>query len=206
VAVDIQSGGSGYFQPTATITDPTGTGAEVEITTSGMFTINEGQEKYNLADIDLSTFPGVQGVISVRSISVLYSNWRYSLAQYSFSTYQSRIRQFAPSNTYQYVPSFFCQLEQGLDGSFLMYPVPSQIYQAELHCICLPSDLTTDDSVEAIPMPWRDAVKFYAAAECFLDLQNRNAAREYYDLFDKFMSATAPTRVRGGDRNPNGRW
>lgn len=205
-AVDIQSGGSGYFQPTATITDPTGTGAEVSVSVSPIFTINQGQEKYNLADIDLSVFPGVESILSIRSISILYSSWRYSLAAYSFSTYQAKIRQFAPSTNYLYVPSFYCQLEQGTDGAILLYPPPSQTYQAEIQAVCLPSDLTTDDSVEAIPMPWRDAVKWYAAALAFMDLQNRNAAREFFDLFDKFMSRYSAAARPGRRSNPYGRW
>lgn len=205
-AIDIQTGGDGYFQPTATITDSAGSGAEVEIGTSPLFLLNEGQETYNLGDIDLTMFSGVEGVLAVRSVSILYSNWRYSCARYSFSTYQARIRQFSPSNTYQFVPSFYTQLEQGTSGSLLLYPVPSQAYQAELHCVCVPSDLTTDDSPEAIPQPWQDAVRFYATAECFLDLQNRNAAREFYSLFDQYMHRFGAYARPGGRSNPYGRW
>lgn len=206
VSVQIDAGGDGYFQPTATISDPTGVDAEVDIAVSPIFAVSEGQETYFLNDIDLSMFSGVDSVLSVRSVSILYSNWRYSCARYSFSTYQARIRQFSPSNTYQFVPSFYTQLEQGTSGSLLFYPVPSQTYQAELHCICLPSDLTTNDSPEAIPKPWQDAVRFYATAECFLDLQNRNAAREFYSLFDQYMHRFGAYARPGGRSNPYGRW
>lgn len=87
-----------------------------------------------------------------------------------------------------------------------MYPPPSQTYQAELHCICIPSDLTSDGSYEAIPNPWQDAVRFYAAAECFLDLQNGNKAREYYQLFDQYMTRYGAYARPGRRSNPYGRW
>ena len=67
-----------------------------------------------------------------------------------------------------------------------MYPLPSQTYQAEWDCQCLPSDLIDDQSHEAIPMPWRDAVAFYAAHLAFLELQNYNAAKGMLDLYEKF--------------------
>lgn len=205
-AIDVQQGGSGYFSPTISVVDPTGSGCEATVTTSPLNLIYVGQEKYPLADIDLSMFPGVEDIISVRSIALLYSNWRYELARYSWSVYNSRIRQFAPSNTYQYVPSFFTQLEQGANGSLYFYPVPSQTYQVEFQCICSVQDLTSDDSYEALPMPWQDAVKYFAAHLCFLDLQSFNNARVYEDQFDKFMHRYGAYARPGFRSNPYGRW
>lgn len=182
-AVNIAFGGSGYFQPTVTISDPTGSGATVTLTVSGVNKLNPGQESYNFSDIDVSSFPGIDSVYAIRSASVLYANWRYSVPYYSFSTYQARIRQFA-STQFQYVPCYSTQFGQGNAGSFFFYPIPSQVLQVEYDCQCEPQDLIDDQSVDTIPKPWSDVVPYFAAHLCYLELQNLNSARFYLDLFD----------------------
>ena len=205
-AIDIQFGGGGYWQPTVTIEDPTGSGAAATASVSFVNQLQQGLEGYPFSAVDLSMFPGCSAVYYVNGVAIIYSNWRYTPSIYSFTTYQSKIRQFAPANTYQYVPSFCAQYGRGTDGMFFMYPIPSQPYLMEWDCLCLPSDLTTDDDYEAIPQPWQDAVRFYAAAECFLDIQNMNAARTYYTLFDEFMKRYGSYSEPGRRVNQYGRW
>jgi hypothetical protein len=205
VNVAVNYGGSGYFAPQVTINDPTGAGFTATVNTSLNNTLNEGQEAYPFSGIDLSYFPGVASVYFVRSASIIYSNYRYSLPMYAFSTYQSLIRQYVASQ-YQYVPTFCSQFGQGVNGTLFMYPVPSQSYQLEFDCQCLPQDLIDNQSVEALPDPWTDCVGYWAAALAYLELQNGNAARMYFDLFDKRVSAISAHVRPGRISNPYGRW
>jgi hypothetical protein len=205
IGVNVVFGGAGYWQPQVTINDPTGTGATA--TVSQMTFINQlagAQEVYPFANVSFAQFPGVQGIICVKSVSLIYSNYRYSLPCYSFSTYQALIRQYPFQ--YQYVPTFCAQYGQGSNGSFYMYPLPSQPYQLEWDCICYPSDLSTDQDVEAIPLPWTDGVPYFAAHLAMLELQNANSARMYLELFEKqthtYSNAARPGRIT----NPYGRW
>lgn len=179
------TGGYGYFQPTMTITDATGTGATATANLSFINQLNTGQEVYSFSDIDLSASPGCEAVYYIRSVSIIYANYRYSLPCYSFSTYQAMIRQYPFQ--YQYVPTFCAQFGQGAGGSFYMYPLPSQAYQLEFDCLCLPSDLLTNDSEEAIPAPWTDAIPYFAAHLAYLELQNFNYAQGYLKMFDEFL-------------------
>lgn len=204
-SVDIAYGGAGYFQPIITIEDDTGEGAEVTLATAVNNSLQFGQEVYPFSGIDLSVFPGVESVYFVRSVSILYSNYRYSLPMYSFSVYQAMIRQYT-ANSYSYVPTFCSQFGQGTDGSLFMYPPPSQAYQLEFDCQCLPQDLLTNQDVEAIPRPWTDAVPYFAASRCYLELQNGNAARMYQDLFEKRMHDFGAYARPGRVTNPYGRW
>jgi hypothetical protein len=186
--VNVSYGGAGYWQPSFSITDATGTGATVipTLNTFGLGQINqlnEGQEVYPFTQADLSPFPGVQSVYAVQSVSILYSGFRYSLICYSFSTYQALVRIWA--NQWRYVPCVCAQYGQGTNGSFYMYPIPSQAYQLEWDCYCLPQDLITNLSVEAIPDPWTDAVAYWAAHLCYLSIQNFNAAKFYEDMFNR---------------------
>lgn len=182
--ITVQDGGDGYFNPIITIVDPTGTGAIVAPNLSPMNLLLEGQEVYPFSDIYLGNFPGVDTVHAIKSASVIYANYRYTLPMYAFSVYQSQIRQYPFQ--YSYVPVFCSQFGQGNGGSFYAYPLPSQTYQWEFDCFCLPTDMQMDNSIpEAIPQPWTDAVKYMAVSLCFMELGNLNAARFYEDQFDK---------------------
>lgn len=203
-AIDIQYGGAGYFQPQITIDDPTGTGAEATAVIGPIHTLNEGQEKYNFSDVDLGQFPGVGEILAVHSISILYSNYRYSLPVYSFSTYQAFIRQYPYQ--YQWVPSYAAQYGQGTEGSLYVYPLPSQTYQWEWDCFCLPADLLTNGSPEVIPRMWRDGVPFYAAYLAYFELQNHNFARSMKAEFDEFMKRYGAYARPGRVTNPYGRY
>lgn len=205
VSVNVDYGGSGYFAPQITITDPTGTGATATAATSLNNTLNEGQEVYPFSGIDLSPFPGVGSVYLVRSVSIIYSNYRYSLPMYSFSTYQAQIRQYVASQ-FQYVPTFGAQFGQGTSGSFFLYPPPSQSYQLEWDCQCLPQDLIDDQSVEALPEPWTDAVAYFAAHLAMLELQNWNSARGFEDSFNRRLSGFSAYARPGRAVNPYGRY
>ena len=203
-AVDIQYGGSGYFQPQVTVTDATGTGAVVTAQISPINQLNPGQESYNFSDINVSMFPGVGAVFMIRSVSVIYANYRYSLPCYSFSVYQAMIRQYPYQ--YSYVPSFCSQFGQGASGSFYAYPLPSQIYQWEFDCTVLPQDLLDDQSVDIIPQPWDDVVPYFAAHLAYLELQNMNAGRYYLDLFDNMTLRKSQYARPGRATNPYGRY
>jgi hypothetical protein len=204
VSINVVFGGSGYFEPEITITDPIGTGATAVPTVEFPNLLNTGQEVYNFSSINLSQNLGCQSVYYVRSISIIYSNYRYSLPVYAFSVYQSMIRQYPFQ--YEYVPTFASQFGQGTNGSFYVYPLPSQSYQFELDCLCIPSDLTDDNSVEAIPQPWTDAVPYMAAHLGFLELQNYNAAQFFLGLYEKFALQYSQYARVGRTVNPYGRY
>jgi len=203
--VIITDGGDGYFQPQITIVDPTGTGAEVTLNVSPINVLNVGQEVYPFSDINTSIWPGVDSVYMIKSVSVIYSNYRYSLPMYAFSVYQAMIRQYPFQ--YQYVPSFASQFGQGNGGSFYAYPLPSQIYQWEFDCFCLPEDMLLDNSIpEVIPQPWTDAVQYMAAQLVYQELGNFNAAGFYEKQFDKRTLGFSQQARPGRMTNPYGRY
>lgn len=196
-------GGNGYFEPTITITDSGGgTGATATATVGGPNLLNQGQEKYDFVNIDLSANPGCESVYAVRGISLIYSGYRYSLESMAWSKYQTYR---AYPYQYQYTPAIFSQFGQGTAGTFFCYPLPSQPLQAELDCQCLPSDLIDFQSVEVIPDPWTDAVPYFAAHFCMLELGNYNAAKMYLELYEKFALSYSQFSRIGRAANPYGR-
>jgi hypothetical protein len=205
--VSINDGGDGYFQPLVTITDSAGPGhgATATLTISPINTLNIGQEVYNFSDIFIGNWPGVASVHAIKSASVIYSNYRYSLPMYAFSVYQAMIRQYPFQFTY--VPTFASQYGQGAGGSFYAYPLPSQTYQWEFDCFCLPQDLLLDNSIpEAIPEPWTDAVQYMAAQLAMIGLGNWNASRFFEQLFDKRTLGYSSNARPGRATNMYGRY
>jgi hypothetical protein len=202
--VNITFGGSGYFQPLITIVDPTGVGASITPVLTRFNQTAEGQEVYPFSEVDLSMFPGIESIYMIKSVSLIYANYRYSLPMYSFSTYQSRIRQYPFQ--YQYVPTLGAQFGQGTSGSFYLYPIPSTVYQLEFDAFCLPMDLIDNRSVEAIPDPWTDLVPYFAASLALAELQNGNASRAmlqlHDEMFHRYSSYVRPGRVS----NPYGKY
>jgi hypothetical protein len=203
VACDISYGGSGYYQPQITFNDLHGVGASAQLNVSPINIMSEGQEVYPFSSIDLSASPGVASIIAVKSVSVLYANWRYSLACPSFSSYQAALRSFPFQ--YKYVPFYMAQYGRGTKGSFFMYPQPSGPWQMEWDTFCLPSDLEDDQSVEALPEPFTDAVPFMATYFAYLQLQNLNAAKFYDQEFSKWLNRHAVATLPGRVSNPYGR-
>ena len=202
--VVIDYGGDGYFQPEGSIVDASGSGATITFNVQTINQLNANQETYAFANIDLSRTPGAEEVFAVKGVSVLYNNYRYSLPMYSFSTYQSQIRQFPYQFTY--VPTFFTQYGQGTSGTLMFYPIPSQSYQVEFDCFVIPSPLTTNLSVELIPMPWNDAVVFLALHYGFMSMQNYNVSKFFLDLYEKMcLGYSGYARVSRGV-NPYGRY
>ena len=181
----ITLGGFGYWQPQASITDATGSGGSITLGTTYINQTIQGQEVYNFANVDLSQFPGVGSIYAVRSVAMLFDNWRFLTMMPSFTNYQAWIR-VLPTQ-YEDVPVACAQFGQGTAGSLYMYPLPSQAYQMEWDCLCLPQDLTTNLSVEALPAPWTEAVPHYMAYLAFQELQNMNSARWHYEQYDMFM-------------------
>lgn len=203
-AVNISYGGNGYFQPKVTISDPTGSGAVVSLTVAGVNKLNPGQESYNFSDIDVSAMPGIGSVYAIKSISIIYANYRYSIPLYAFSVYQAKIRQFPFQ--YQFVPCMGTQFGQGDAGSFYLYPIASQTFQVEYDCFCEPQDLSDNQSVDVIPKPWDDVVPYFAAHLCYLELQNLNSARFYLDLFDNMTQRKSNYARIGRTVNQYGRY
>ena len=202
-AVDINYGGSGYFQPIASVTGPSGSGASVSLFTAPVNVLNAGQEQYFFRDIDVSPFPGIGGIFAIRSVSIIYANYRYSLPKYSYTEYQAFIRQFPYS--YQYVPTFFCQVGVGTSGYLLFYPLPSQTYQWDVDAYALPSDLKSNLDYEPIPDPWTDAIPYFAAHLGMIDCQNFNISQFFLNLFEKQLGIYSHSVNIGRVTNPYGR-
>jgi hypothetical protein len=202
--ISVSDGGDGYFQATVAISDPTGSGAMATVFTNPINVTQFQQEIYQFKNVPLAQFPGVGEIYAVKSVSLIYANYRYSLPCYSFSVYQAMIRQYP--RQYLYVPTVMGQYGQGTSGSLYMYPIPSAPFQMEWDCFCLPTDLTDDQQPEALPGPWTETVPYFAAHMCYLEMQNANMGKFYLDLYDNMVHRYSAYARPGRMTSPYGRY
>lgn len=172
VAITVHSAGAGYFSPVISFS---GAGASSTFAVAMVSGINQtyvNQEVYpfsSIAPMVATSGSGINSIFMVNSISLIWGTFRYTLMRASFSKYQAYVRNYTAG--YTYIPAVFTQFGQGLNGSVYMYPIPNQSYQMEWDCCCVPNDLNNDTDVEALPGPYTEAVKYYAARLAFLQAQ-----------------------------------
>lgn len=203
-SITITNPGSGYFDPVIEITDATGVDGDLTPVLSAINQTTLNQEVYQFSAIPLGDAQGVASILAIKSISMIYDNYRYSLPMYGFSAYQAYVRRYPFQ--YAYVPTVSSQYGQGTNGSLYLYPIASQAYAFECDCFCLPIDLTTDSDYEAIPYPWTDSIPYYAAYLAMLQMQRANEARGMLELFDKMLLRQSVAARPGRMTNPYGRW
>jgi len=182
-AVTVTSGGSGYFQPIVSLTSGTGQGTVFAVTVnSGLINATvAGQEIYPFSTVNAmvaTSGSGINSIYAVNSVSFLWGTFRYTLMRKSFSYYQAKVRTYTTG--YQYIPAVMCQFGQGEGGSLYFYPIPNAPYQMEWDCYCIPNDLNNDSDVEAIPAPYTEAVKYYAAYLAYAQAQRFSDAERMY--------------------------
>jgi hypothetical protein len=156
------------------------------------------QRNYQFSAISTGTAgtTGVEGVFHVRTV-------RYAVAsgfQFVYSRAWEWFEFFYMNNPVPTTgpPFDWAQHKQGSagtgtgssgTGSFYLEPLPDQIYQLTLDCVCYPQPLVTDGDVEALPYPWTDAVPYYAAYLALLSAQTNARAADaerYFGLYQQF--------------------
>lgn len=153
-AITFTSFGSGYTSPpTATVSDPSGTGAVIAV---GVISIN--------------TF-------DVLDIHPLWGTQRYTLDWYPWRNFSALFRQWTAAS-YQRQPVAWAVYG---DNSVFIGPPPDQSYQIEFDTIILPTpfavnDITTQD---AIPAMSQDPIQFYAAYLAKKNAQNLGEAESF---------------------------
>jgi len=200
-AVTITNPGGGYLAaPTVTITDPTGSGADITLTISSVWTANVNQETYTFANasaVITANNPGYSSVFAVQDITVSWGSFKPQLSKLPWSAFQAYFRAIntGMSNT----PSYWSQLGRGTNSTVYLYPIPSQQAEMQWDCYCLPIALVDDTTVEALPLPWTEAVKWYAAYRAYMAAQRQPDAQamlgEYSRKMQSYSAVSSPAVV-----------
>lgn len=174
----ITNAGTGYVNPTITLSGGGGSGASASFTLTAFLTTVTNQEVYTFSTVQALLPTGYQYIIAVQSVAVCWGSVKPVLRWSDWSGFQAYYRSLNIQSTNW--PSVWAQYAQGVNGSIYLYPIPSQNLQMEWDCYCLPSDLSTDASVEVLPYPWTHAVPYYACSLAMLSV----GATELATYFD----------------------
>lgn len=151
---------------TVSIPIPAGSGT---LTLTPLYQTVVGQEIYPYPQNVLLS-AGILNVIQVKSVAV---NWggvngssKPMLEQWSFTKYQGFLGYYGPN--LQGNPAVWCSYQ----NSVAMRPVPSSPWPIQLDAVCSVVDLVDDTTPEAIPYPYTDSIKYYAAYLAYMNSQN----------------------------------
>lgn len=165
----------------------------------GTISTASGTRVYSFDDIDIGVeaTTGVAGILNVRRINYAVGDGEQRLDavawewfdQYYLNNPVPLGDQNDPGSRY---PRQWSQYGQGgsssaeltdTSGTIYINPLPDDTYELRCDCLCYPSPLEDDATVEALPALFTDAVPFVAAWYVLLGAQNqarRADAEAYY--------------------------
>jgi len=146
--------------------------------------------------------PGVQSILHCRTlaVSIGVGGWKPMWRRLVFSDFQARFRIY--NGTFYGTisePGWWAQYGSGPGGRVYLAPIPAQPQPMEADLTCIPAPLLSDNDPEPIPMPWTDAVCYWAAVLCLLQQQRPQDAQGIAQLFNSDLpmaaSVVCPTMI-----------
>jgi len=152
--------GSGYTSaPTATISDPSGSGATAQVGLISVLTYD------------------------ILSINLIWGTERYTLQWYPWRQFSAWFRPYV-SASYQRQPVSWAVYG---DNSVFFGPTPDQSYAIEVDSVILPTPYAIGDTttIDAIPPMNQDPIKFYAAYLAKNNAQNYGEAGQFLEQYQR---------------------
>ncbi len=135
---------------------------------------------------------GLRGIVDVVNIAVSWGGaFRPVLTWMPWEEFQAQLRatQILVTN----YPFFWSVFNDGEQGECWVYPPPQSVNEMEWIVFATPADIYHDDDFDAIPHPFRKAVKYYAAKRAYEDSQRFFNAQIMMADFERTLIAS-----RGG--------
>jgi hypothetical protein len=209
IAVQVLTPGSGYSSPTLpgiSFSGGGGSGAAATPVLAPFCQTVAGQEVYTHASFNpliLSSGTGAARIININSIAVSWGSMKPTLRRMNWGDFQAYLRSYNVG--VQGYSRVWAPYQRGANGSFYIWPIPSQASQMDLDCICTPQDLDlqSDAGLEPIPYPWTQAVPYKAAQIAVLgepdlrDLADRY--QQHFELRMQFAATTGSSQSVVGD-------
>lgn len=131
-----------------------------------------GQERYPYSfanPLAQQQNAGVKGIFEVFGVAVSWGGTRPAMSYMPWLDFQAYAR--ATTNGTIAYPLIWTKYQDGENGQVWFFPVPSIEAEMEWDCACVPIPLADDNTPEAIPSPFRNAVKYYATHLAYLSSQ-----------------------------------
>ena len=132
-----------------------------------------GQERYQYTDL----LPNGQNTIDIINVTLIWGATRVPMRYHPYTIFSAYFR---PWTGYRQLPAAFTTYNA---TTFWLAPIPDQPYHAEFDTGIIPADLASDNSVDPIPIPYSEAVKYYAARLARLKLQQYTEAEAQVKMY-----------------------
>lgn len=150
----------------------------------GTLNMVSGTQQYSFAGINLGGAVGVAQVMTVRTINYAIAGGFRTILPRPWAWFNYYV--LNDPTPVPGFPTIWVQYGQGLSGS-LYFNIPDFAYPLTMDTVCIPVPLVDDNTDEAIPYPWTDAVEFYAAWLALLQLQRTAHAEQMYGRYTRMM-------------------
>lgn len=155
----------------------------------GTLAVSGSSQVYPFTSINLGTNNGVQGALHVRQISYALGSGFVTIHPRAWPYFQTFVLgNVAPEPA---APNVWSQYAAGVNGS-LYFNVLDAAYTCSCDTVCYPSDLATDEDVEAVPLQWTDAIPWFACSYALKTVGDKDRAEDMMKEYDGFMQ-----RARG---------
>lgn len=135
----------------------------------------------------VTNISGISSVLTIRQLSVNTTGAVYKmLANRPWPWFNRYNLANGQSNTAT-VPNTWSQQAPGIQGVFGIAPPPDQGYAVQADVVCMPADLVSDSTYDAIPSPFDEAVPYYAAYKAYLSSQRTQDATVMLGRYKEFL-------------------
>lgn len=164
--------------------------------TLSIFNTIPGQERYPYSfanPLAQQQNGGVKAIFEVYGVACSWGGTRPAMAYMPWLDFQAYAR--ATTNGTIAYPLIWTKYQDGENGQVWLFPVPSIEAEMEWDCGCLPINLVDDNTIDAIPTPYQNAIKYYAAELAYLSSQRFGMADIMEEHFQRNLQTdTAATQ------------
>lgn len=166
--------------------------------------VNTEKYSYDFANQILrQLYAGVQSIMDVVEVSISWGSSRPTMTWMPWEDLQAYARSY--NIGMQNFPSYWSTYSEGEFGEVWLFPIPSQTGVAsgemEWDCFCWPKPLYSNDDFDAIAIPFRSAVKYYAGYLARENAQQPGLADRMLQRFNETLVGNRTSVDRGKTTN-----
>lgn len=135
----------------------------------------------------VTNISGISSVLTIRQLSVNTTGSVYKMLANRPWPWFNRYNLANGQSISSGVPNTWSQQAPGIQGVFGIAPPPNSGYTISADVVCMPADLVSDSTYDAIPAPFDDAVPYYAAYKAYLSSQRTQDATVMLGRYKEFL-------------------
>jgi hypothetical protein len=151
----------------------------------GTLAVSQASNQYPFASITFPASAGIKSAIAIETVNWLTpQGGQLPVNPIEWARYNRY--ELAHRTPVRTSPRVWSELQQGDLGTMFLNPLDNA-YTLAIRARCIPVDLVDDNTPDAIPYGWSDAVPFLAAWYCYMSLQRQADADKMLERYQGMM-------------------